>query len=193
MTTIGTTAQPLPFDAAHRLTAGGLSVGYRVRNSRPKPVLLFNVLWEVGQASYEKAPMPAYVCVREEVLHIAHRILPNPKKRRVELRIVPYVTRLAPGAEHAAQLEFSLPVQEYNVYYPRIPEKSKQQRVTARGIVVTLQYMNETPEVKLHPTSIPNSYRVEHPNLFAQVETVHSPRIAAEVPVDKRLDLFEAF
>ena len=192
MTTIGTAAEPLPFTAAHKLNANSLAVGYRVRNSRADPVLLFNVLWEIGEASYDKAPMPAYVCLRDEVLYVAHQILPNPKKK-VELRIVPYVTRLAPGAEHAARFEFPLPVQEYNVYYPPDSRKTKKQQVMAKGIVVTLQYMIETPAVKLNPTSIPNSFRVEHPNLFAQVETVRSPRFAMDVPVDKRLDPFEAF
>jgi hypothetical protein len=187
-------AQQLEMEAAIRLAGGALSVGYRVRNVSAAPLLLFNVLWDVPESAYVKAPFPAYVCVRGgQELHVAQQILPHPKLMKLEVRNVPFVTRLAPGASTAAQLTFPVPVEEYSVYYPQDP-KAEKQLITVNRVVFTLQYMAETGNVKTMPAPLEGALRVEHPDLFSQVRTIDSqPMSSPDIHVAKAPQPFEEF
>ena len=190
----GESGVELVLQAAFRTTEKELMLGYKMRNTRPASLYLLNVLWEFSpQGDYVKAPHPAYVCLGHGgELRIACQILPLPKGRMVEMRNVPFVTKLPPGAEHVENISLPLPVAEYNFYFPE-DDQSKTQTRMAEGLVVTLQFIQDTPAVTVRPAPLAGAIQIYHPNYAAAVETVSCAPMAGQIPVLKRTDPFDEF
>jgi hypothetical protein len=167
---------------------------YRVRNTRDKPIYLFNVLWDWDEkGDYVVPPIPVYACLKQEsMLHLAKQILPLPHNREVEVRMVPFATKVEVGQEFSATFQLALPVQEYNPYFP--PDgKSAYQTMIADVMVFSLHFVNELDGLKTQSAPLPGAFLLQHPKLLSQIETLRSDALRVQVPVQKRLDEFEEF
>src|SRR5262245_40175924 len=107
------TAGPAPaLDVTLSVKGGELHLTYKVRNPRRQPVYLINVWWDFSakaKGGQLAASSPAYACLRpNRDLHLAKQILPLPRNRKVELRIVPFATRLEPDREFEEVLRWPL-------------------------------------------------------------------------------------
>jgi hypothetical protein len=171
-----------------------LGVEYKIKNTRDKPIYIFNVIWAFGpKGQYVPAPMPVYACLRQgNVLHLAKMILPLPKSGAVELRIVPFATKVEAGQVFEEKFELPLPLNEYNPYYPERPD-SKYKVMQSQSAIFTLQFVNEVPDMKTPTAPLPNAIHLQHPRLLGLVETVKSNPEPVQVRVNKRLDRFEEF
>lgn len=187
------TAGP-PLEAAARVEGTILLLDYVFRNTRSKPVYLFNVLWEFGPKgkSVVAAPQPAYVCWKDGTVHVAKQIPPLPRTRSVELRRVSFATKVEAGQEFREALRLPLPLAEYNPYFPAKPE-SKYEARKATALKFSLQLLNHSEDVKVEPAPLPEALIVQHPDLFGQVETLSAKPLPVTVTVNKRLDAFEDF
>src|SRR5262249_292689 len=138
------------------------------------------------------APFPAYVTLDSEgLLHIGKQVAPLPRTKKVESRIVPYVTRVEAGGEYTETFQFPIPVEEYNPYFPKEPTSETEDRVS-EGVRFTLQFVRESDQVTTHPSGLGQSLAISHPDLFGVIETLSSKPKAIEVKVKKRVGAFES-
>jgi hypothetical protein len=194
MRTTAAGAAEVLFEVEPKIYADKIDVKYRVRNLRKRPLLLFNVLWEEDpNGKVIPSPWPFYISVREKnVLHLSQQILPLPTQQRVEVRIVPFATRLGPGESAEKTFSLQLPLREYNSYFP-VLEDTKEERVTTTALVVTLQFVEQVDGMELGESLLKGALRPSHPRLLELVETVSSAPIPLTVAVMKRQDEFESF
>jgi hypothetical protein len=191
------TAGPAPaLDMSLSVKGNELHLAYKVRNPRRQPVYLFNVLWDFpakAKGGQLAASSPVYACLRpNRNLHLAKQILPLPRNRKVELRILPFATRLEPDQEFEEVLRWPLPVAEYNPYFPVTPE-SKFEARPAETVAFTLQWLAHTDDLQVKPAPLPGALQLWHPQLLARVETLQFGPVRMAVKVNKRLDAFEDF
>jgi hypothetical protein len=176
-------------------TAGNsLTLEYKVKNITSQTIFLFNVLY-----NWDNSGTPiiddhqVYSCLLHDgTLHLAKQILPLPKLKKVEIRRIPYTTKLLPGEEFSEKVTLKVPIEEYDPYFPRKPDSVTEDRA-AEFVYFTLQFIRETEDLKELETNIPKAFAVSHPNIFGAVETLDSRRIATLVKVEKRKDDFEEF
>jgi len=185
---------PIALDVRFELEPTGLKVRYRVKNTREHPIYLFNLIWEFGpKGQYVPARMPVYACLRQTgLLHLAKTILPPPRNHSVELRIVPFASKIEAGHTFEEELQLPLPVDEFNSYFP-VRRDSKYKVEPAHTVLFSLDFVNEAPDMKAATAPLPNGLRLQHPKLLALVETVQSEPQPLRVPVNKRQDEFEEF
>ena len=185
---------PLRMEVDIRVADQTLDLEYKIKNIRNKPIYLFNVLWDWDKTGqYVASPNPVYACLKQDgLVHLAKQILPLPRNRKVELRIVPFATKVEPGQEYGEKLELPLPLREYNPYFP-FGEQSKHKLMTAQGVVFSLQYVGEMEDLKAPPAPLPGALQVQYPRLLGRVETLRSNVARLAVPVNKRTDPFEEF
>lgn len=171
----------------------GLQLEYKLKNTRSRPIYLFNVLWEFDKTgNYIEAPSPVYVSLRQDGnLHLAHQIPPLPKSRRVYQKIVPFTTKVEAGEDFSHKIKLSLPIQEYNPYFVA-GQDSKYEARQSDSIIFTLQFIEKTDEMEIKPAPLPNAFWVWHQRLAEMVET-SQVRKPYSVEVQKRTDKFEEF
>lgn len=184
----------ISFEVAARVQGEQLQVDYRLKNDRQQSVFLFNVLWDTNsRGDIVAAPSPVYVSLPQEgILHLSQQIPPLPKGKRVERRIVPFATKVAPGETASKIYTLGLPLQEYNPYFPTedgVPEEV----VTARELVFTLQFVVALDGMDIREAPLSGALELFHPQLLARVETVQCHPQSLGVRVRKRLDKFEDF
>jgi len=177
-----------------RLQPNVLTLEYKVKNTRNHAIYLFNVIWDLdSNGGYVRASLPLYACMKQgAVLHLAKTILPLPRNRKVYLRIVPFVTKVEAGSIFEETLQMPLPLPEHNVYFPARPD-SKYKLIDAHSVVLSLQFIEDMPDIEAEPAPLPNAIFLQHPKLFPLVETVQSEPQPLRVPVNKRQDEFEEF
>lgn len=171
-----------------------LQIEYKVKNSTAKPIYLFNVLWDFDKTgNYIAAPQPVYAVLRQDgKLHLAKQILPLPKGRKVELRLIPFATKVEAGAEFGEKIELPVPVAEYNPYFPTNSETKTEIR-TSESVFFTIQFIRESDELEVKPGNLRDALFVRHPDIFGNLETLSSKTSAIEVSVKKRTDSFDEF
>jgi hypothetical protein len=188
-------AGPPPLLAVHpRLETKAFSFDYHLTNTRAQPIYLFNLLWvweKTGDGV--RADRPVYVCLNEpRRLQLAKVILPLPTDRQLEMRMVPFATRVEPGERYTEAFHLPLPVEEYNYYFPPT-EHAKCELTGADRVVFSLAFVEHTRDLTVKPAPLPGGLRVHHPQLLSRVETIRSSPVSAQVPVRKRIDRFERF
>jgi hypothetical protein len=185
---------PLDFKVRFEATAQELIAHYEVTNTRNNAVYLLNVLWDFDPAGkYIPAAGPAYVCLRgDKQLYLAKMVLPVPRNRMVELRVVPFATKVEAGERYEETLKFPVPVAEFHAYFPATPD-SKFRLMTARSVAFGLQFVNDVAGMEASAAPLPNALRLSHPKLLALIETLRSRPEVLAVPVNKREDHFEEF
>lgn len=171
-----------------------LIVSYKVQNKTETPIYLFNVLWDMDNTGkYIPAPQPVYSALRDdETLQLAKQILPLPKGKKVELRIIPYVTKVEANGEFSEKIILDVPVEEYNLYFPK-DDNTEYEIRTSESVIFTIQFIRESDKLKVNEAQIKDALSVWHPDLFGNVETLVSKPSPMEVKVNKRLDKFESF
>ena len=188
------TAPGVSFEVQSKISGQKLEVRYRLRNQRKRALLVFNVLWDEDPAgNVVPSPSPFYACVRDPAsLHLAQKILPLPQSKRLEVRIVPFVTRIEPGAIMESSFALALPVEEYNPYFP-VSDETTTKLVTTEVLFVTLQFIEELDGMELTEAPIERALHAYHPEMLAKVEATQSPPLKLQLAVRKRLDEFERF
>jgi hypothetical protein len=171
-----------------------LSLEYKVKNTTGKTIYLFNVLYEWDDKGEPiPAPQGVYASLNEDsLLHLAKEILPVPSIKSVEVRIIPYVTKVEAGAEYREKVDLKIPIEEYNTYFPKQAD-SKTEPAAAKSVYFTIQFIRQSDELEVEPTNLKNAFSVWHPNLFGNVETLRSNDKPIAVRVNKRTDEFEEF
>jgi hypothetical protein len=173
---------------------GLLKVNYRIKNTTEVPIYVFNVLWDLDQTNNVlRDARQAFISLDEKSnLHLLKGVLPLPKTRKVESRVVPFVTKLEAGQEFVEKLDLIVPVEEYNPYFPKNHE-SKLEDVLSEGVVFTVQYIRASSELELKPSPLANSFSIWHPNLFGSIQQLSTDPRRIEIKVKRRLDTFERF
>jgi hypothetical protein len=115
-----------------------------------------------------------------------------PKLKKVEIRRIPYTTKLLPGEEFSEKVTLKVPIEEYNPYFPKKTNSETEDRA-AEFVYFTLQFIRETEDLKETETNIPKALAVSHKNIFGAAETINSRRTATLIKVEKRKDDFEEF
>jgi hypothetical protein len=171
-----------------------LTVEYRIRNKSAKAIYLFNVLWEFGaDGKYVPAPQPLYALLQDNgSLHLAKAIPALPKSKRVELKIVPFATKVDAGKEFSEKFEIAEPLHEYNPYFLREKDESEELK-TAESVFFTIQFVEELENMEVKPAPLDNSFTVWHQDLSGKIKTLSSKPRALLVKVNKRTDSFERF
>jgi hypothetical protein len=191
---IGVGPADVSFEVDLKLEADRLHVMYRVKNLRKRPLLFFDVLWEEDpNGKIIPSPWPFYICVQDKnVLHLSQQILPLPTQQRVEVRIVPFATRLGPGEGTEKTFSLPLPLREYNTYFPAY-EGAKEQQVKSTAVVITVQFVEQTEDMEINESPLEGALRLYHPRLLTMAEALRSTPIQLIMPVMKREDMFERF
>lgn len=171
-----------------------LLVEYRVKNGSPKPIYLFNVLWEFSSdGKYIRDRRPAYILLKDDgTLHLAKEAPPLPKNKRVELKIVPFTTRVEAGKDFSEKFELSVPLSEYNPYFSDEKDMSEELK-TAGKVVLSLQFVRELEEMEVKPAPLENAFSVWHKELWLRVGRLSSTPTALPVKINRRTDYFERF
>jgi hypothetical protein len=184
----------LPLEINLKIQGNILLLEYKIVNRREKPIYLFNVLWSWNKnSSYVVSPEPVYISLKhEKLVNLTKGIAPLPRWREVELRIVPFATKVNPGQQFSETLSLSLPLEEYNPYFPA-NEQSRYKVMTAERLVFSLQFISEMEGLKVVPSPLDGALQLQHPRLLNLVQTVQSNTIRIQVPVEKRLDEYEEF
>jgi len=176
------------------LKGSSLHIEYKVKNVTGNDVFLFNVLYEQDSKGQPvTALQPVYASLRTNgVLHLAKCVPPLPQMKSVEMRRIPYVTKLAAGAEFKESFDLKVPVDEYNPYFFK-NQDSKEEVRSANHLVFSIQFIRGSEKLKTNPTLIDGALSVWHPDLFGNIETISSREISLSVNVNKRTDAFEEF
>jgi hypothetical protein len=171
-----------------------LQVVYKIINKTEKPIYLFNVLWDFSPSgTYIPDPNSVYSCLRRNgTFALSKQILPLPKTKRVELRLIPFVTKVEANSEFSEKVNVKIPLEEYNPYFPKTDD-SKYEVRTTESVVFTIQFIRGSDKLEIKETPLGNALSVWHPDLFGNVETFNSKPSHMEVKVNKRLDAFEEF
>jgi hypothetical protein len=185
---------PLGLSAHFQVDAKELVAEYEVTNTRAHAVYLFNVLWAFdAKGQYVAASSPAYVSLRRDgQLYIGKIVPPLPRDEEVELRVVPFATKVEAGRSYKETLKFPLPVSEYSAYFPAKPD-SKYRSATAHSVVFALQFVNDVKGMEAKPAPLPDALQLSHPKLLGLIETVRARPEKIEVPVNQRDGNFEEF
>ncbi len=171
-----------------------LTVEYLIKNKSAKAIYLFNVLWEFSpDGKYIPAPQPFYTLLQDNgTLHLAKEIPPLPKKKRVELKLVPFATKVEAGKDFSEKFEISAPLLEYNPYFPKEKDKSEELK-TAETVVLTVQFVGELEKMEVKPAPLGNALTVWHHDLAEKIRTLSSKPKPISIQVKKRTDYFERF
>jgi hypothetical protein len=185
---------PLELRVHFKVDAKNLVAEYEVTNTRAHAVYLFNVPWAFdAKGQPAAASSPAYISLRRDgQLYIGEIVPPLPHDKEVELRVVPFATKLEAGQSYKETLKFPLPVAEYNAYFPAKPD-SKYRLVAAHSVVFGLQFVNDVEGMEAKSAPLPNALQLSHPRLLGLIETMKARPQKLDVPVNQRADEFEEF
>ena len=181
-------------DAEISVQAGALEVKYRIKNPTGGAIFIVNAIWDYDKTgNVVAAPLPAYVTLDPQgLLHVAKQVAPLPRTKKVESRIIPFVTRIEAGGEYTEIFKLPIPVEEYNPYFPK-ESTSETEDLLSGSAKFTLQFVRESGDLTTHPSGLGPSLAVSHPDLFGVIETLSSNPRAIEVSVKKRTGAFESF
>ncbi len=187
-------AGTVSLEATLSLDNGVLTAEYRIKNKSRLPIYVFNRLWEFGaDGKYSPASQPAYILLGDKgELHLVKGIPAVPKSKRVELKIVPFATKVEAGEELSEKFELREPVSEYNPYFPMDKPDTAELRKT-EGAYLSVDYVAETEDLEVKPAALENSLIVWHPALAQRVRRLSSQSRASIISVMRRTDSFERF
>lgn len=177
------------------LSDKNLQIEYKIKNTTAKPIYIFNVLWDTSSGAYRVLPQGVYACLnKDNVLHLTKQIPALPKTMKVEAREIPFVTRIEAGKEYGETIKLTVPVEEYNPYFPKKSDSSEELEI-AETVFFSIQFIRASDELEVEPAPAPikDAFSVWHPNLFGNVETLSSKPKEISIQVKKRTDSFERF
>ena len=126
----------------------------------------------------------------DDTLYLSKKIPKLPLLQSVELREIPYVRKIEPNGEFRESVTLKLPVEEFNPYFPKLKE-SETKELVAERVGFEIQFIRESEELKVEETGIKDVWKVWHPNLFGNVESLETRLSPIEVKVNKRVDGFD--
>lgn len=178
--------------ASFNAKAASLEVEYRVRNTTGNPIYIFNVILDTDQIE-TVSPFKFYSCLRDDGTVVLAKAIPKlPAIASVEVRDIPYATKVDAGKEFSEKVEVPLPLEEYNPYFQKDHNSKVEQRESDR-IYLVVQFIRQQEGLEVKETKIANALKVDHNDLFGKVETLKSDKRPIEIKVNRRLDTFERF
>jgi len=174
--------------------SGKLSVTYRIANTGKRAIYVFDRLWDFGSdGGYVESVTKAYVLLRDDgTLHLVRGIAALPRSRRVEMRLVPFATKVEAGGELTGKIDLQEPIEEYNPYFAK-PADSKTEITMSANVAFTMTYVAESEGLEVKEAPIAGSLNVWSPTLLQDVrELTFGPKVC-EVKVARRTDTFERF
>ncbi|HMT09716.1 MAG TPA: hypothetical protein PKA82_17140 [Pyrinomonadaceae bacterium] len=186
--------------AGVRLTAnitvekGNLTVTYRLANSGKSTIYVFDRLWEFGpDGNYVEPASNSYVLLRDDgTLNLVRGIAALPRTRRVEMRFIPFATKVEAGDELTGTIELHEPVEEYNPYFSKLAD-SKTEAAKSSQILLTMNYVESSEALEVKEAPLSGSFNVWSPTLLQDVREVTVGPRASEIKVARRTDSFERF
>lgn len=187
-------AGTVSLEATLSLHNGVLTAEYRIKNKSRVPIYVFNRLWEFGtDGKYAPASQPAYILLGDKgELHLVKGIPAVPKSKRVELKIVPFATKVEAGEELSEKFDLREPISEYNPYFPMDKPDTAELRKT-ESAYFSIDYVAETEGLEVKPAALENSLSIWHPALAEKVRRLSSQPRASIISVMRRSDSFERF
>lgn len=171
---------------------GNLKVEYRVKNTTATPIYLFNVIMHTDEID-TLSPHKFYSSLRDDGTVVLAKGIPKlPAIASVEVRDIPLTTKVEAGKEFGETVDVPLPLEEYNPYFQKDPESKVEERVAER-VYLVVQYIREKEGLEVKQTKIGNAFKVDHPDLFSNVESLKSDLRGGGFKVNRRLDTFERF
>ena len=169
-------------------------VSYSVSNTGKRPIYLMNKLWSMDNiGDYIDPVMPVYVCIAKDNLgRFLKGIPPLPQNQFVEMRVIPFATKVESGEKYIESFKIPVPIDEYNPYFPANNDSTYQLN-NVEALIFTLHFLSELEGLSVKETPMDNSLLLMHPRLLAEFETLQSERIELQMPIRKRLDYFECF
>ncbi|MEO6587745.1 MAG: hypothetical protein ABIP06_00325 [Pyrinomonadaceae bacterium] len=194
MEVLDNTEEKVLLDTEIELRDNEIKIAYKLKNKTKKPIYLFNVIWDFDSSgSYIFAPNSFYSCLRDDgTFVVAERILPLPKNKRVELKIVPFATEIEAGSDFSGDINIPVPATEYNPYFPKKNEDDEKLKM-AESIVFTVEFVKETDGLEIKPAPLEGAKYVWHQDLRGKTETLSSNPKSITIQVKKRTDIFERF
>ncbi len=173
---------------------GRLSVNYKLKNTTKSPIYVFDRLWEfAADGSYAEAPMPVYILLRDDrTLHIVKGLAALPRTRRVEMRLIPFATKVEPGGELSGKFELPEPVDEYNPYFVK-DASSKTEPSTSQNILFSMHYINAAEDLEVKEAALPGALSLWKPTLLQDVQLLSSGPKFGSLKILRRTDSFERF
>jgi len=171
---------------------GKLLIHFALKNGGDKPLYVFDRPWMLQDAKVAVAdPNRAYRFYQNGVLRILLGQAPMPQDRMVAVHYDPHATRLAPHQTVIWNLDFEIPVAEYNVYFDDLTV-AKYERQIANSIEITVQYVSEDPGLTVSPSPvIPGAFKVRAAHGVPKVDSVHLHIRDHQTEVLRRTDQFE--
>ena len=181
-------------DVKIKVVGDSLTLEYKVKNTTPTTIYLFNVLYVWDNSGTPVIDQHVvYSCLSGDgTLHLSKQILPLPRLKKVEVRRIPFTTKVLAGGEFGEKVSIKIPVEEYNPYFMKGPNSEVEPRA-AESIFFSIQFIRESDQLHVAETNIPNAFSVNHPSLLSSVESIQSRPTPTMVKVEKRKDPFEAF
>lgn len=181
-------------EATASLQNGVLTAEYRIKNKSKVAVYVFNRLWEFGaDGKYAPATQPFYVLLGDKgELHLVKGIPAVPRSKRVEMRIVPFATKIEAGGELSEKFDLPEPLSEYNPYFPMDKPDSAELK-NSEHVQLSVDYVAEMEGLEVKPAPLENSLSLWHPALSDWVRRLTTKPRANYVKVMRRTDSFERF
>ena len=171
-----------------------LNIAYSINNKSEEDIFIFDVIWRPSESGIpELDPNEAYISLgKDGLLRIGKIVHPTPREKFVEMTIVPFVHRVAKKEKYDGIIVLSMPVQEYNPYYPADQETEWEDAV-ATSLEFLLNWVVDSDEMRVDESPVGNGLRVTHPKLLGILESFRSEKFFVNVAVKKRIDKFERF
>ncbi len=146
-----------------------------------------------GTDCMDEESLPYYRVRFEDGTIVLAKAIPKlPSLASVEVRDIPFATKVEAGSEFAEKVELPLPLEEYSPYFQKDFNSKVEERISER-IYLVVQFIREQEGLEVKETKIPNAVKVYHRELIAKAETLKSDKRPIEVRVNRRLDTFERF
>jgi hypothetical protein len=123
--------------------------------------------------------------------HVMKGIAPLPPDRDVEVRVIPFASKLPAGGQLERKLEVPLPIAEVDPYHPDLPLRDYD-LTDIKGVVLTVEFLRSTVEgFGAEPVpDAPDLYRVWGKHTVGQVERASCSLPSRELQILKRRDSF---
>ncbi|MFO1305432.1 MAG: hypothetical protein U1F54_17030 [Burkholderiales bacterium] len=192
--TATTDSRPALQIEAH-LASGPAAITIEVvmRNHGAAPVAVFNRPHDFASYGVPESvgSFVSQVVLRDDgALSVAMIVPPLPGLRMVDVRSVPCVTELQPGAQQTDVVVIPTPVAEFNPYFPSSPGIPTEQ-VKSTRVEIWVDYLIVAPPITLERTEHPGCLQARGWTRDTVKRIIH--RLSGvSVPVLKRRDAFHA-
>jgi hypothetical protein len=146
-------ATPDPASSGVRLSAEfavtdkDLVVAATIRNGGVAPVFVLDSPWRLEKSQPVSDSNGAYRFESRGTLRLLLGAPPTPSGVTVSVYYDPFATRVDVGKTHELEIVLALPIEEYNPYFPRDPNKARFEDRKASRLELVVQYVTQRSNV----------------------------------------------